>query len=326
MTNSTPLLIHGIIIDRVDIGVFVINKNMEVVLWNKFMEFNSGVKNTEILGKNVFELFPQLPQTWLQRKVERVFILKNFAFTSWQQRPYLFKFPNRNPVTGNIDCMRQNCTFIPIKGKTDDIEFVCITIIDVTDSSIYQTQLKELTEKLAEISNMDGLTNIYNRRYLNEHLEKEFNRSQRYGEPLSIIHMDIDHFKAINDNHGHLVGDEVLRQVSQRLKNSLRQTDFIGRYGGEEFTAILPSTGSQGAYFLAERLREIVADTPITLKSATLTLSISLGVCTIHDSLKHYEELLNEADIALYQSKDRGRNQVTVFKPECIAKKVRREG
>lgn len=315
MPNNAPALLPALdfIVDRVDTGIFAINKNMEVVLWNKFMASNSGINNTTVIGKNIFEQFPQLPKKWLQRKIENVFILKNFAFTSWEQRPYLFKFPHRRPVTGNIDCMRQNCTFIPVKGTSGDIEFVCVTITDVTDTSIYQLQLQELTDSLAEMSNLDGLTNIYNRRYLEENLAKEFDRSKRYGEPLSLILMDIDHFKDINDQHGHLAGDEVLRQTVQRLKASIRNADILGRYGGEEFVAILPSTNLQGAQILAERLREKIAGTPIQSNTEALTVSISIGITTIHENIDHYEKLLNEADIALYSSKNQGRNQVTAF-------------
>lgn len=313
MTHPIPIPPHDTIVDRVDIGIFSLNKAMEVVLWNKFMGNNSGIKSADIIGHNIFERFPQLPKKWLQKKIENVFILKNFAFTSWQQRPFLFDFPNRSTLTSNVVSMRQNCTFIPVKGQSDEIEFVCITIIDVTDSSIYQMELVELTEQLEIMSHQDGLTKIYNRRHLDEQMHKEFNRSKRYGGPLSIVHMDIDHFKAVNDTYGHLAGDEILRQVAQRLTACLRKDDCLGRYGGEEFTVILPSTGQEGALFLAERLRESIADTLIQWESQSLAISISLGVSTLHSGIKKYENLLKEADEALYYSKDHGRNKVTVY-------------
>ena len=313
MTDSQPPKLLDFIVDRTHAGIFVVNRNMELVLWNQFMEVHSGRKAQTLLGKNLFDEFPELPRKWLARKVENVFILKNFSFTSWEQRPYLFKFPHNRPVTGGVDCMRQNCTLMPVKTTAGEVEYVCFTLFDVTDTSIYQQQLKALTQELREVGNHDGLTHLFNRRYIEETLSKEFNRARRYAHPLTVILTDIDHFKQVNDTHGHLAGDEVLRIISRRLQNSLRDTDILGRYGGEEFLIVLPNTGTRGGKVLAERLRHAIESEPVAFGDTHLTIKVSLGITELREDSRKYEQLIGEADQALYQSKERGRNQATVF-------------
>ncbi len=313
MADSDTTNLLDIIVDRTHAGIFVVNRNMELVLWNQFMEVHSERKAQDLLGKNLFDAFPELPRKWLARKVENIFILKNFSFTSWEQRPYLFKFPHNRPITGGVDCMRQDCTLMPVKNDAGEVEYVCFTLFDVTDTSIYQQRLKTLSEELREISNRDGLTKLFNRRYIEETLCKEFDRARRYEHPLAVILTDIDHFKRVNDVHGHLAGDEVLRVVAQRLQNSLRDCDILGRYGGEEFLIVLPDTGNEGAHILAERLRQAINAEPITVGDISLPVAISLGVTELRADSGNYEQLISESDQALYQSKDAGRNQTTVF-------------
>lgn len=313
--SDTPNLLN-FIVDRANVGIFVINREREVVLWNQFMEINSGRKADMVVGNNLFEAFPELPQKWLDRKIENVFILKNFSFTSWEQRPYLFKFAHNRPVTGGVDCMRQDCTLIPVKDDAGEVQYICCTVLDVTDTSIYQSKLEETTEKLREMSNQDGLTKLFNRRYIEEVLSKEFGRARRYKHPFSVILTDIDFFKKVNDNYGHLAGDEVLRVVSRRLEDALRDTDILGRYGGEEFLIALPETDIEGAVVVAERLREAITAEPIEAEGETLSVSISLGVTELLDTTMAYAQLLAEADLGLYKSKENGRNCTTRYTPE----------
>lgn len=310
--NDTPNLLN-FIVDRANVGIFVINRDREIVLWNQFMEIHSERKADTVVGNNLFEAFPELPQKWLDRKIESVFILKNFSFTSWEQRPYLFKFAHNRPVTGGVDCMRQDCTLMPIKDDAGEVEFICFTVLDVTDTSIYQSKLEETTEKLREMSNQDGLTKLFNRRYIEETISHEYERARRYGNQFSVILTDIDFFKKVNDNHGHLAGDEVLRVVSKRLSSVLRETDVLGRYGGEEFIIALPETDMEGAVVVAERLRKAVASESIEAEGATLSISISLGVTEMYETTLAYAQLIAEADLALYKSKENGRNCTTRY-------------
>ena len=312
--NAANLL--NFIVDRANVGIFVINREREIVLWNQFMEIHSEKKSTDVVGQNLFETFPELPQKWLDRKIENLLILKNFSFTSWEQRPYLFKFAHNRPVTGGVDCMRQDCTLMPVKDEDGEVQYVCFTLFDVTDTSMYQSQLQQTTEKLRELSNRDGLTQLFNRRYIEETLSSEFNRARRYGHTLSVILTDIDFFKKVNDVHGHLAGDDVLREVSKRLAGSLRDSDILGRYGGEEFLLILPETNIEGAHILAERLRETIQAEPVETEGVSLNINISLGITELRDNTAAYAQLIAESDLGLYQSKENGRNCTTIYEPE----------
>ncbi len=308
---NTPQNLPDFIVKWVDVGIFVVNRHMEITLWNHFMARHSEISEDEVIGKNMFACFPDLPENWLQKKIQSVFLLKNFAFTSWEQRPYLFRFPHNRPITGGCDFMYQNCTFLPVKDESNEVEAVCITLMDVTDVAFSQTLLKEALESLGESNNRDGLTGIYNRRYLDKHIAIEFDRAKRYGEPFSFILFDLDHFKQVNDNYGHLGGDEVLRSISQRVGGMLRTTDIIGRYGGEEFAIMLPSTSLEDARILAERVRLATEETPVFFQNREIKVSISMGVSEFRPDLPNHEQLIDEADQALYASKQGGRNRVS---------------
>jgi diguanylate cyclase (GGDEF)-like protein len=298
------------IIDNVNVGLFVVNREFEVVLWNSFMAVHSGKPAEEVIGRNLFEVFPELPKRWLQQKLRSVLLLKNAAFTAWEQRPYLFKFPHNRPITGGVDSMRQSCTFQPIENGQGQVEHVCISIFDMTDASIYQEKLQETKRQLEEISVRDGLTQLYNRRYLEECLKDEFDRVRRYGGELSVILMDIDHFKSINDTYGHPTGDAVLIDLATTLCKNLRNSDIAGRYGGEEFAVIVPNTGAEGAAILAERIRETIADSPSHHEGVTVAFTVSVGVASLTDEIASPEALIKNADLALYYAKENGRDRV----------------
>lgn len=167
-----------------------------------------------------------------------------------------------------------------------------------------------LFEEVQELAVTDVLTGIPNRRQLFDLGNREFNRAARFKRELSAIMLDIDHFKRVNDNFGHPIGDEVLQTIAQRCSQKLRDIDIFGRYGGEEFAILLPETPLAGAYNLAERLRCAVADHPIETGVGPLKITVSLGVASITNQAKHLSDLLGQADIALYAAKQSGRNRV----------------
>jgi len=301
------------IVDRVNVGLLVVDEQHTIARWNHFMAMHSGIPAEQALGSNLFELFPELPQRWVRQKLRSVFLLKNYAFTSWEQRPYLFRFPHNRPATASsVDCMRQNCTFIPIKDSNDAVTHVCITVMDVTDTCIYQLQVQEAMHNLKEVSMRDPLTGIFNRGHIEAQLRKEFARSRRHETPLSVILFDIDRFKEVNDSFGHMAGDEVLRGVVTRTVEAVREEDICGRYGGEEFTVVLPDTDLASARVVAERLRRTIADGPISTTSGAIDVTVTLGVAQLHDSMLTHEVLLDTADQALYRGKESGRNKVVV--------------
>jgi diguanylate cyclase (GGDEF)-like protein len=171
------------------------------------------------------------------------------------------------------------------------------------------TEQKRLEEELRRHSVTDGLTELYNRRYMDEVLASEFSRARRYRSGLSLLMLDIDHFKRFNDAHGHGMGDRVLRAVARTLKGALRNHDVPCRYGGEEFVAILPQTGRAGAFAVAERLRRDVEE--IDLEG--LGVTVSIGVASYPElEMDRPERLVQAADVALYEAKNAGRNRVRV--------------
>jgi two-component system, cell cycle response regulator len=170
-----------------------------------------------------------------------------------------------------------------------------------------QASLLATQHLLREQASRDSLTVIWNRRCILESLERELTRSQREAEPVAIIMADIDHFKQINDTHGHLGGDSVLRQVAQRLIAVLRPYDAVGRYGGEEFLVVLPHCGLREAFVLAERLRHCVDAAPIEFANKTIHVTLSLGIA-VWDGEMTAQELLQTSDTAMYQAKRAGRN------------------
>ncbi|PKN86476.1 MAG: hypothetical protein CVU46_07640 [Chloroflexi bacterium HGW-Chloroflexi-8] len=171
----------------------------------------------------------------------------------------------------------------------------------------------KLYERAQLLATSDGLTGIYNRRYFFEVSKKEFERSQRYGSALSVIMIDIDHFKYINDRYGHSAGDQVLMQFVERVKNELRSTDVLARYGGEEFVILLLESDLAEAIQVAERIREVTARDPFELQEAKPYITISLGVATNEEDVQFLDNLIDRSDKALYESKQFGRNRVRAF-------------
>ena len=178
-----------------------------------------------------------------------------------------------------------------------------------------ERSLRQANEENRRLSITDALTGVFNRRYLMEQLVKEMERSQRYCHPLSLLLCDVDHFKRINDNYGHQVGDETLIKFAQILHGSLRETDWIARYGGEEFVMVLPETNLTAAAQVAERCRAALAKESLVISGHALPVTASFGVSGWQESVPTGAEtgaLIAAADAGIYASKEGGRNRVSV--------------
>ncbi len=169
----------------------------------------------------------------------------------------------------------------------------------------------EYFETVYRMMTTDGLTQAHNKRFLLEMLERELSRTRRMEHPLSLIMIDVDHFKSVNDKHGHLAGDEVLCELCRRARTILRAGDVLARFGGEEFTLVLPETSAAEAVLVAERLRVEVAETPFDTERVAIPVTISLGISSTTGA-DHItvDELLANADALLYTAKQSGRNRV----------------
>ncbi len=179
-----------------------------------------------------------------------------------------------------------------------------------------QDQLKQANELLVAISNTDHLTGLYNRRFLEEALGKELQRVQRKRNSLSVLIMDIDHFKKINDTYGHQQGDSVLCKVASLFRKELRDYDIAARYGGEEFMAIIPEASLTDAASVAERIRRSIAGAVFQENGENMKITVSLGISTYPaPAINSAEALIREADKALYRAKTKGRNRIEAMLP-----------
>lgn len=295
-------------------GVIVIDDEYNIRYVNSFIERHGNVQLAEIVGSSLFTAFADLPEAWLKRKLMSVLELRTPAFSSWEQRQYIFKLPHLRPITSSSQFMAQNCTMLPLDTALDEQPLICILIEDATDAFVYQQHLSRTLIELEKANRQDGLTKIQNRRYWEEQLKQEIHRSQRYQHSLSLILFDLDKFKDLNDKYGHLGGDFVLVELASFISSLLRDSDLFGRYGGEEFGIILPDTGLEGAEEVAERICRAVADYPMLFNQQTIRTTLSIGVATFVPQ-QHFlhDDLIRCADMALYNAKRSGRNRVCCY-------------
>ena len=199
----------------------------------------------------------------------------------------------------------------------EDVEFAD-TVIKAAVTAVRRAQLLETTRadkaRLEQLASTDPLTQTLNRRALMDRLSQEMDRASRYGSTLALLMVDLDHFKAVNDTFGHLVGDDVLRTVAQILAREARTVDVVARYGGEEFVVVLPEQGEEGAAAFAERVRQRIAEGPLVPPEhdrGPLHMTISIGIATFPTAeIVGVDDLLSRADEALYRAKAQGRNRV----------------
>ncbi len=192
-------------------------------------------------------------------------------------------------------------------------EYLLTMITDITERRKMEAELRVKNEQLQVLNEMlevyaitDGLTNLYNHRFILEKLQLEIDRARRYKQSLSILMLDIDHFKKVNDNYGHQTGDHVLSAVAEIIKTNLREVDLVGRYGGEEFLVILPQTDQNSGYQVAERIRRHIEGGTFTANGVRITISIGVSQYR-NDEIGKFIDL---ADQLMYQAKTKGRNRV----------------
>jgi len=171
---------------------------------------------------------------------------------------------------------------------------------------------REQLEQLQSDASLDFLTKIPNRRTFDERLREEINRARRYGSTFSLMLVDVDHFKTVNDLHGHQAGDRVLRAIAQILDEQRRASDFLARYGGEEFVVLLPETTAERAFNLAEKTRDKMQNARFRYSDQTIRLTVSIGIGDFRPQEDTLDSLFGRVDQALYEAKRKGRNQVQI--------------
>lgn len=297
------------ILNAVRSAIVVVDKELRIQRWNRQISTYTDISADHAVGNPLFDVLQPIQEGFIRRKLHTTFSLNTSTFSRWQQRPHVFKMSPGRKVTSAEELMYQDVTFTPIGHSESGIALACIAIEDLTDTVMYQKQLTETVEKLKRLSQVDHLTQIYNRGHWEYRLREELLRASRYGRELSLLMIDIDYFKMLNDTYGHLCGDEVLRQFSNMIKKPSRNSDILGRYGGEEFASILTETGAEGARMAAERMLECIRTGKIHSDKNLLTVTASIGVTSIHGGqCKSADRLINVADKALYYAKESGRN------------------
>lgn len=296
----------------IDVGLVILDENYTIQLWNAFMQNHSSRDSADVLGANLFDAFPEVPEAWFRRKADSVFSLHNSAFTTWEQRPYLFKFDSYRPITSVADYMYQNSTIIPLTNTNGKVENICLVIYDVTETAVNKLQLQAANVELQRIGATDGLTGLLNRKTWDTKLDERFKLYARYGQDCSLVMFDIDHFKRINDGFGHPAGDEAIRQAATIAASCIREVDIAGRYGGEEFAILLINTAPEGAKVVAERIRERIQSNTINYDDHTINYTVSLGIAALDSSMSSPTQWVEAADKCLYKAKESGRNNVVV--------------
>ncbi|WP_337843241.1 diguanylate cyclase [Rheinheimera sp.] len=309
--NETWLF--GPVLNQLNSGVLVVDPAFRLVYLNHFLERHAKLQLQDVKNKSLFEVFTDLPESWLRRKFETVFSLQTPAFSTWEQRQYIVKLPHLRPVTSSSQYMAQNCTMLPLTDPEGG-QYVCLLIEDATDAFVYQQHLQQAMAQLEQSNRLDGLTQCLNRRFWEQQLKLEVQRAERYQTPLSLLLFDLDRFKQLNDRYGHQGGDFVLVELAAQVKQLLRDSDWFGRYGGEEFGIVLTNTDKAGAFEVAQRLCQQIAATSFHYQQHKIQVTLSIGVAVLQNfDERAAEQLISAADQALYQAKRSGRNRVLCF-------------
>jgi len=248
-------------------------------------------------------LFKQSPSKFLNSSAEDLYSDK-------ADRDHLLKlFDSVNDIT-DMEVPMKTATgtvfqaeLASILVKFDNEDAFIVAINDIT-------QRKRMEKELFIQASTDNLTGINNRGYLYTISEQEVQRSKRFGRELTAMMIDIDHFKQFNDTYGHATGDKVINFVVKIITDVLRQSDVVGRVGGEEFAAILPETNIEGAFLVAERIRTLIEAKNIKIENKKLKCTISIGIAQLSIKDKNFDDLIKRADQALYKAKNNGRNKV----------------
>ena len=296
------MTIHHVF-DTLNLGVVILDREMRVHYWNNWMAVHSGRSKESIIGANLVDVFPNLNEPNFLRSFKSVLKFGNFYYFSQKLHRYLFPMKPFSSFESDYEFMQQSCAMCPIRDDSNVITHICITVQDVTELADYE-------KRLIDMNLRDGLTGAFNRRFLTQRLEEEFERHRRYSRSLSLLMIDIDHFKHVNDTYGHQIGDLILKSVASEIQGIMRKVDLLIRYGGEEFCCILPETNLDSAMIIAERIRRTIEKKVHQHDQLNIQITVSVGVHEFKGNLDSADTLLKKADEALYLAKDAGRNKV----------------
>jgi len=300
----------GQLMESLSIPVFVLDREARVMIWNRACEQLTGVPAHEILAtsdhwRSFYEhRRPTLADLVLQNRTDEVRqILPRSAPTSLGAGLCIESWFDM-PRAGRRRYLAAEAT--PIYDAEGRLSAVVETLRDLTDEKMAQVALEQLATR-------DGLTGLANRRCFDDTLHAEWSRALRQQQPLSLLMVDVDNFKAYNDANGHLGGDECLKRIARAVSSEMRANDLVARYGGEEFAVILPNQSLKGAAIVAERIRCRVEQLQLPSTAPTRHVTVSIGAATaIAGPDNNASQLVATADAALYRAKHLGRNRISL--------------
>ena len=307
------------ILGAINLGAIVLDEQHRIVLWNHWMARHSACQADAVLGQDFFTVYPELQHKRIDSAITQA-LRDNFqSLLSQTLHKAPFALYTHGAAAGAAEGqerMQQAIAVTPI-NLPGSPRHCLIQINDVTIAVGREKLLREQTMVLRSQTFSDGLTGIANRRHFDVAIEKEMRRAMRTGSPLSLLMIDIDHFKDYNDHYGHQQGDDCLIRVAAELAAMLqRPTDLLARYGGEEFAAILPDTDPAQALRMAEAIRQRAAELRIPHAKTgndVKHITVSIGIATQHPQQPlAISALIGAADRALYLAKGAGRNRVMV--------------
>lgn len=328
------------LLDNLFVGIFLLDEHMQIKYWSKSMLHYSGKYAEEVIDENFFNIFSYLKNRY-KTKLSGLLRTQNQLGTAKDSVQFFKSKSNKNCQVTKLlvldeiksafkdfeykkhtekDWSKQNCEFRVV--NINNQKYILGLVSDITQVINQVLDVEQVVLNLIESNNLDGLTSVYNRKYLEQQLAEQFNLYERYQNIFSIMMFDIDFFKKINDNHGHLAGDYVLKVVCQVVKKQLRTTDHMGRYGGEEFVIIFPHTELEEASIIAERIRLALYEHSFHFDKKDIPVAISGAVNQVRDSFESYIELIKETDEGLYLAKQSGRNQIIVCDNSYISEGV----
>ncbi|PTU31464.1 sensor domain-containing diguanylate cyclase [Stenotrophobium rhamnosiphilum] len=276
-------------------GIYMMDADGYILSWNKGAATITGYADREVLG---------MPQSKAMGEMEDPSGVLQRAMHFARLNGYCREVQTRYSRNGRRYFAQ--ITLDVVRNAEGEITGFIEVFSDITEQ-------KEREDSLYQRATRDALTGVFSRGHFVEMANMEIDRARRFGEPLSVAMIDIDHFKAVNDTYGHAAGDKVIIALAQAVAGFIRKIDFIGRIGGEEFALLLPRANKEPALEVAQRLRLILAEKSVDIGDATINFTVSIGVAALRPTTRDLPDLMRNADAALYKAKREGRNRAEAW-------------
>jgi len=294
--------------DPLPIGVLVMGRDRHIHAWNRWLVEHTGIPAVHALGRRLEDLFPGFRNPRFDMAVEQALSRGGPQILSQALHRYLIPIELPHLARHGFGLMRQHVHIEALHGGAEDL--AVISVIDVTGGVLRTEALTDMAQRLEHDVNRDPLTALFNRRFMWEWLEHQQRQAMRRGYPIVALMLDVDHFKRINDQYGHLTGDHVLQELAALLSRTVRESDIVARYGGEEFLALLPCCDLALALEVAQRIAQQVRGSSLaSLPTGGVTCSQGIALFDPAHPVSS-PELLNAADRRLYLAKQRGRDRI----------------